>query len=572
MTAKRMLEESALCEAALAQVGVVPGRRQIREATSAKDFEALVREYGVRFESYLYDGNDKDFEKAIKHAGIDKMPPEVAKVHRAAMQKAKDTIKEPYGESKLAEAKNKSHIFGYYVNKDERGEFYADVRDLDDESVYEVKSDDETGEVPEVEDGFMRNTSDIAGLEKHLKMLNIIGHNAKLMDSSDFEEAKEEWENAEDEMGDASESRQRYTAYDLQKMDRSQILKLIRDKEVEYKDVDKALEKTKQFKTLDWLGDQLAKDDLKGESVHVESASRPDADAIRKWAADKWGKKESRWADAPVVTSADVKPVAALIAKLPVVGGPPSPMDEFEPHFLEIIKANGNLAVVLGKRNAYLIDTQGYDYPRYLLAVPRNLAKGSKASDVPPQAAGSSRESMKKAEAIVVALAQQADALTAATNAAFKQLKALGYDESADWIYDAWGGIQGADNQYAKKLIDFIQSGKTDRSESRLTSATGLSEAERHKSLEVAGEILDKGESHPIFKRIDESVQGLKKALKETQDKRRGLIKVGAGKTEDDTIVRAHILPAIRDLAEEATSMAKQLDQRLSESVAKTKS
>lgn len=57
----------------------------------------------------------------------------------------------------------------------------------------------------------------------------------------------------------------RYTDAELQKMSAFDLLELIRSKKVSYKDVDKALEKISAYRTLDWLGDKLAEDDLKGK-------------------------------------------------------------------------------------------------------------------------------------------------------------------------------------------------------------------------------------------------------------------------------------------------------------------
>jgi|GEM_PF-3343887 len=91
------------------------------------------------------------------------------------------------GAEPITEAKNKKPIFGYYINKNERGEFYADVRNEDGETVYEIRSDEETGEVPEVEDGHMRNERDIQGLEWMLKKSRVIPSNGELYTSRDFE-------------------------------------------------------------------------------------------------------------------------------------------------------------------------------------------------------------------------------------------------------------------------------------------------------------------------------------------------------------------------------------------------
>lgn len=78
----------------------------------------------------------------------------------------------------------------FFVNKDERGEFYADVRDEKDNTIYEIKSEpageDEEGNygeglIPQVEDGFMRHATDIQGLEKYLISLEIIPKKAQLV-------------------------------------------------------------------------------------------------------------------------------------------------------------------------------------------------------------------------------------------------------------------------------------------------------------------------------------------------------------------------------------------------------
>jgi hypothetical protein len=59
--------------------------------------------------------------------------------------------------------------YEYVINLDERGEFYADVRTPDGDTVIEVRSDAETGEVDLVTDGFMNHARDTDGLEAYLK-------------------------------------------------------------------------------------------------------------------------------------------------------------------------------------------------------------------------------------------------------------------------------------------------------------------------------------------------------------------------------------------------------------------
>lgn len=64
--------------------------------------------------------------------------------------------------------------FEYHINLDERGSFYADVRDACENTLYEIKSDDETGEIEQVSDGFMKHARDVDGLEKYLKQMEIL--------------------------------------------------------------------------------------------------------------------------------------------------------------------------------------------------------------------------------------------------------------------------------------------------------------------------------------------------------------------------------------------------------------
>ena len=78
-------------------------------------------------------------------------------------------------------------VFGYYVNQDERGTFYADVRDAEGETLFEISSD-EDGRIDLIEDGFMKHKEDIGGLQEHLASLGIIPANGELCDSAAFEE------------------------------------------------------------------------------------------------------------------------------------------------------------------------------------------------------------------------------------------------------------------------------------------------------------------------------------------------------------------------------------------------
>ena len=58
-------------------------------------------------------------------------------------------------------------IFHYYINLDERGEFYADVRDHDENTVLELFGTDI------FEDGYMRNKDDLNGLRDYMVVMGI---------------------------------------------------------------------------------------------------------------------------------------------------------------------------------------------------------------------------------------------------------------------------------------------------------------------------------------------------------------------------------------------------------------
>lgn len=63
--------------------------------------------------------------------------------------------------------------FDYFVNLDERGQFYADVRNDYGNTVFAIRSEDD-GNVGTVEDGFMKHTRDLDGLRDYLIFLGIM--------------------------------------------------------------------------------------------------------------------------------------------------------------------------------------------------------------------------------------------------------------------------------------------------------------------------------------------------------------------------------------------------------------
>ena len=79
----------------------------------------------------------------------------------------------------------------------------------------------------------------------------------------------------------------------------------------------------------------------------------------------------------------------------------------------------------------------------------------------------------------------------------------------------------------------------------------------------MAAEILDKGENHPAIKAVKDAYQEVVKQIGEAAKRSANMKRVGVGRTEDPTLVVAHVVPALKDLGDEAHAIAKQLEQRL---------
>jgi hypothetical protein len=87
--------------------------------------------------------------------------------------------------------------YKYVIDLDERGQFQAHVEDHGGKTVWEVSypeyyQDDETGEEMEnstiFDDGYMKNTEDVEGLENYLKQVGTMPQEAELKSEEDFEE------------------------------------------------------------------------------------------------------------------------------------------------------------------------------------------------------------------------------------------------------------------------------------------------------------------------------------------------------------------------------------------------
>ena len=90
-----------------------------------------------------------------------------------------------------------------------------------------------------------------------------------------------------------------------------------------------------------------------------------------------------------------------------------------------------------------------------------------------------------------------------------------------------------------------------------------LKKAGRGGPVELGEEILKEQTGHPAFRAVgqkwDKIVQALGKAKKEAD----GLARVGAGGTEEDTLVKAHVIPAMEDYHETFGIVLDQLKRKL---------
>lgn len=71
-------------------------------------------------------------------------------------------------------------LFKYYINLDERGSFYADVRDSSEKTVFTIKAGEE-GETSIFTDGYMKHKYDLVGLKAYLVELGVMKPNQKLV-------------------------------------------------------------------------------------------------------------------------------------------------------------------------------------------------------------------------------------------------------------------------------------------------------------------------------------------------------------------------------------------------------
>ncbi|PIQ54410.1 MAG: hypothetical protein COW02_05070 [Comamonadaceae bacterium CG12_big_fil_rev_8_21_14_0_65_59_15] len=85
--------------------------------------------------------------------------------------------------------KKEPGIYGYYIDLDERGDFQADVRDVNGKTIFEIRAGESLGEDESsiFDDGYMRNKDDLSGLTEYMIGLGIIAEGSDVLPMSEFE-------------------------------------------------------------------------------------------------------------------------------------------------------------------------------------------------------------------------------------------------------------------------------------------------------------------------------------------------------------------------------------------------
>lgn len=113
----------------------------------------------------------KKLGKFVIHMQLENFTPEYAEM----MQSLFKEIDGEEGVEPLDLGSDDNSTYIYHINLDERGTFYADVRDSRGKTVFEIHDFDI------FEHGFMKNKEDVDGLRKHLVDLGIISPGDELM-------------------------------------------------------------------------------------------------------------------------------------------------------------------------------------------------------------------------------------------------------------------------------------------------------------------------------------------------------------------------------------------------------
>jgi hypothetical protein len=87
--------------------------------------------------------------------------------------------------------------------------------------------------------------------------------------------------------------------------------------------------------------------------------------------------------------------------------------------------------------------------------------------------------------------------------------------------------------------------------------------ADRHDALELAEQLLKLETNHPAFKAIGKKWDEIVKALGKAKDEAARLERVGAGGTEEDTLVKSYVMPAMEAYHKTFGIVIDQMKQKL---------
>ena len=123
----------------------------------------------------LTDGEFVSVEEPKRSELIQKVIEKYSKTENKNIKKEAD-IKEMYPKNYEGIEANflKPQTYEYYINLDERGEFYADVRNSNGKTIWETHGFDV------FEDGWMKHKNDLDGLKEYLVFLGIMNKNQNL--------------------------------------------------------------------------------------------------------------------------------------------------------------------------------------------------------------------------------------------------------------------------------------------------------------------------------------------------------------------------------------------------------
>lgn len=113
--------------------------------------------------------------RTAQEYNYDSLPPSGTRDTSSPPKKMPESTIKPAPKKKWDIYNQSPAEFQYFINLDERGSFYADVRNTSGKTVYEIKA----GNI--FEDGYMKNKYDLDGLKNYLVELGIMKPNQKLV-------------------------------------------------------------------------------------------------------------------------------------------------------------------------------------------------------------------------------------------------------------------------------------------------------------------------------------------------------------------------------------------------------